>query len=136
MSLSQLLSQSYVQPNKIWSSSGCEERPYHHLARSDLRRNSQTFEEDAVTSMGNMNQRRQKICSTSKIRIMSDIEDNSHTYRFGLQKSFGLHRGHIPGTTLHGSNGKISSEIHQSNWYIMICYSYDCNHVKEVPMKA
>jgi hypothetical protein len=60
--------------------------------------------------MGHVNQRRQNIRSTSKVSITSDMEYEAVTPA-GL--GFGLRRGHIPGTTLHRSHGKISGEIQQ-----------------------
>jgi hypothetical protein len=31
--------------------------------------------------------------------------------------------------------GKFPSRSSKGNWYLMVCYSYDCNYVKDVPMK-
>jgi hypothetical protein len=32
--------------------------------------------------------------------------------------------------------GKFLVRSSKGNWYVMICYSYDCNYVKTVPMKS
>jgi hypothetical protein len=48
-----------------------------------------------ATSMGHINQRRQKIRSTSKVSITSDIEDETVApASLGSKNSFGVRRGH------------------------------------------
>jgi hypothetical protein len=32
--------------------------------------------------------------------------------------------------------GKFPVRSSKGNWYVMVCYSYDCNYVKSVPMKS
>jgi hypothetical protein len=32
--------------------------------------------------------------------------------------------------------GKFPVRSSKGNWYVMICYSYNCNYVKAMPMKS
>jgi hypothetical protein len=86
--------------------------------------------------MGHMNQRRQNIRSTSKDSITSDIENETMTTvglgsKTHLVYAVVIHQGQLH-TYLTGIFPVRSSK---GNWYVMICYSYDCNYVKPVPMK-
>jgi hypothetical protein len=38
--------------------------------------------------------------------------------------------------TLHGLTGKFPVRSSKGNSYVMVCYSYDCNYIKVIPMKS
>jgi hypothetical protein len=89
------------------------------------------------TAMGHMNQRRQNIRSTSKKPITTDIEDvttpnmNSGT-KTHLVYAVLVDQGHLY-TDL---TGKFPVRSSKGNSYVMVCYVYDCNYVKVVPLKS
>jgi hypothetical protein len=90
-----------------------------------------------VTAMGHMNKRRQNIRSTSKGSITSDIEDEAVTpvgmgSKTHLVYAMVIYQGQLY-TDLTGGFPVRSSKY---NWYIMICYSYECNYLKSVPMRS
>jgi hypothetical protein len=88
-----------------------------------------------ATTMGHMNQTHQHIRSTSKAPITSDIEDiaatppNSDT-KTHLVYAVLVDQGQLY-TVLTGKNPVRSSK---GNWYVMVCYVFDCNYVKVVPV--
>jgi hypothetical protein len=89
-----------------------------------------------ATAMGHMNQRRQNILSTSKVSITSDLEDETGTSaslgsKTHLVYAVVIDQGQIY-TDLTGRSPVRSSK---GNWYVIICYFYDSNYVKSVPMK-
>jgi hypothetical protein len=87
--------------------------------------------------MGHMNQRRQNIRSTSKTPITSDIEDITTTTTNSGTKT------HIVYVVLV-DQGKLYNDVTRKfpvrssngNWYVMVCYVFDCNYVKVVPIKS
>jgi hypothetical protein len=90
-----------------------------------------------ATAMGQMNQRRQHIRSTSKNKITSDLEDETVTpagleAKPHLAYAVVIDQGQVY-TDLMGRFPVRSSKV---NCYVMVCYSYDCNYVKPVPMKS
>jgi hypothetical protein len=90
-----------------------------------------------ATTMDHMNQRRQKIRSTSKTSITSDMEDEAVTPA-GLGANTHLVCAVVvdQGQLYTDLTGKFPVRSSKGNWYVMVCYSYDCNYVKVVPMKS
>jgi hypothetical protein len=90
-----------------------------------------------ATTVGNMNQRCQNIRSTSKTPITSDIEDIAATTTKSGTKT------HLVYAVLV-DQGQLYTDLTESftvrsskgNWNVMICYVFDCNNVKVVPMKS
>jgi hypothetical protein len=90
-----------------------------------------------VTSMGHMNQRRQHIRSTSKASTTSDMEDEAVTPAcLGSKTNFVYAFVVDQGQLYTDLTGKFPVRSSKGNWYVEICYSYDCNYVKAVPMKS
>jgi hypothetical protein len=90
-----------------------------------------------ATAMGHVYQRRQNIRSTSKNQVASDIEDESVTpaglgTKTHLVYAVLVDQGQIY-TDLTRKFPLISSK---GTWYAMVCYIFDCNYVKAVPMKS
>jgi hypothetical protein len=90
-----------------------------------------------TTAMGHMNQWIQNIRSTSKVSITSDLEDETVTPA-GLDS-----KTHLVYTVV-SDQGQLYTDLavrfpvrsSNGNWYVMVCYSYDCNYVKAVPMRS
>jgi hypothetical protein len=86
----------------------------------------------SATAMGHMNQRRQNIRSTSKAPIEkqqppdADLGTSNH-----LVYAVIVDQGQLY-TDL---TGKFPVQSSKGDSYVMICYIYDCNYVKVVPMK-
>jgi hypothetical protein len=86
-----------------------------------------------ATAMVHMNQRRQNIRSTSKAPIEkqptpdTDLGTNTH-----LVYAVVVHQGQLY-TNL---TGKFPVRSIKGNYYVMVCYIYDCNYVKVIPMKS
>jgi hypothetical protein len=85
-----------------------------------------------TTAMGHVNQRRQNIRSTSKASTEkqqppdTDLGTNTHLVYAVLVDQGQLY------TNL---TGKFPVRSRKGNSYVMLCYIYDCNHIKVVPMK-
>jgi hypothetical protein len=90
-----------------------------------------------ATAMGHMNQRLQNIRSTTKNKITSDLEDETVT-----PASLGT-KTHLMYTVVI-DQGQLYMDLmvrfpvrsSKGKWYVMMCYSYDCNYVKSVPMQS
>jgi hypothetical protein len=86
-----------------------------------------------ATAMGHMNQRRQNIRSTSKTPIVyvppADTDLGTKTH---LVYAVMLDQGQLY-TDLTGKFPVLSSK---GNSYVVVCYIYDCNYVKVIPMKS
>jgi hypothetical protein len=86
-----------------------------------------------ATAMGNMNQRRQNIRSTSKAPIEKqptlDPDLGSKTH---LVYAVVVDQGQVY-TDL---TGKFPVRSNKGNSYLMVCYIYDCNYVKVLPIKS
>jgi hypothetical protein len=86
-----------------------------------------------ATVMGHMNQRRQNIKSTSKSQIAdvptSDTDLGTKTH---LVYAVLVDKGQLY-TDL---TGKFPVRSSKGNSYVMVCYAYDCNYVKVIPMKS
>jgi hypothetical protein len=86
-----------------------------------------------ATTMGHMNQRRQNIRSTSKTPIAdappagSELGTKTHLVYAVLVDQGQLYTDLTGKFPVRSSKGK-------SN--VMVCYVYDCNYVKFVPMKS
>jgi hypothetical protein len=90
-----------------------------------------------ATAMVHMNQRCQYIRSTSKIQISSDMEyvtvtpaglgTKTHLVYAVLVDHGQLYTDLIENNPVRSSKG---------NWYVMVCYVFDCNYVKFVPIKS
>jgi hypothetical protein len=90
-----------------------------------------------ATNMGHMNKRHQNIRFTSKTSITSDMEYEAVTpaglgTKTRLVYAVVVYQGQLY-TDLTATFPVRSSK---GNWYIMVCYSYDCNYIKVVPMKS
>jgi hypothetical protein len=90
-----------------------------------------------ATAMGNMNQRRQNIRSTSKTPITSDIEDFTATNTNSGTKTHLAYAILIDQGQLYTDlTGKFPVRSSKGNSYVMVCYVFGCNYVKVVPMKS
>jgi hypothetical protein len=90
-----------------------------------------------ATAMGHINQRRQNIRSTSKTTITADIEDITTTNTNLGKKTHLVYAFLVDQGQLYTDlTGKFSVRSSKGNSYVMVCYIYDCNYVKVVPMKS
>jgi hypothetical protein len=80
-----------------------------------------------ATAMGHMNQRRQNISSTSKTPIEKHPTPDTDLGNKNLVDQGQLY------TDL---TGKFPVRSGKGNSYVMVCYVYDCNYVKVIPMKS
>jgi hypothetical protein len=86
-----------------------------------------------ATAMGHMNQRQQNIQSTSKETI--EKQPTPDTYlgtKTHLVYAVVVDQGHLY-TDL---TGKFPVRSSKGNSYVMVCYVYDFNYVKVIPMKS
>jgi hypothetical protein len=90
-----------------------------------------------ATTMGHIDQRHQYMRSTSKVPITSDIEDETVTPASSGSKTHLVYAVVIyQGQLFTDLMGRFLVRSSKGNCYIMICYSYDCNYVKAVPMRS
>jgi hypothetical protein len=90
-----------------------------------------------ATTMGHMNQWRQNIHSTAKHTITSDLEDDTITSpalggKTHLVYAVVVYQGQL----YKDLTGRFPVRSSKGNWYVIVCYSYDWNYVKPVPMKS
>jgi hypothetical protein len=86
-----------------------------------------------ATAMGHMNQRRQIIRSTSK----TPIEDVPTTETNLGTKTHLVYAVLVNQEQLYTDlTGKFPVRSSNGNSYVMVCYIYDCNYVKVVPMRS
>jgi hypothetical protein len=86
-----------------------------------------------ATAMGHMNQRRQNIRSTSKAPIEKQpTPDTDLGTKTHLVYAVVVDQGQLY-TDL---TGKFPVRSNKGNYYVMVCYIYDCNYVKVIPMKS
>jgi hypothetical protein len=86
-----------------------------------------------ATAMGHMNQRIQNIRSTSKTPIAdSPTSDTDLGTKTHLVYAVLVDQGQLY-TDL---TGKFPVRSSKGNSYVMVCYVYDCNYVKVIPMKS
>jgi hypothetical protein len=84
-------------------------------------------------AMGHMNQRRQNIRSTSKAPIEKQpTPDTDLGTKIHLAYAVIVNQGQLY-TELTGNFPVRSSK---GNSYVMVCYVYDCNYVKVIPIKS
>jgi hypothetical protein len=85
------------------------------------------------TAMGHMNQRRQNISSTSKTPIADQpTPDTDLGTKTHLVYAVVVDQGQLY-TDL---TGKFPVRSSKGKSYVMVCYVYDCNYVKFIPMKS
>jgi hypothetical protein len=90
-----------------------------------------------ATAMGHINQRRQKIRSTSKTTISSDMEDVTVTPAGLGTKTHLVYAVLVDQGQLYKDlTGKFPVRSSKGNWYVMVCYVFDCNYIKVVPMRS
>jgi hypothetical protein len=83
--------------------------------------------------MGHMNQRRQNIRSTSERPIAGEPRpDTDLGTKNHLVYAVVIDQGQLY-TDL---TGKFPVRSSKGNSYVMVCYVYDCNYVKVIPMKS
>jgi hypothetical protein len=86
-----------------------------------------------ATAMGHMNQRRQNIRSTSKASTEkqqtpdTDLGTKTHLVYAVVVDQAQLYTDLM---------GKFPVRSSKGNSYVMVCYIYDCNYIKVVPMKS
>jgi hypothetical protein len=86
-----------------------------------------------ATAMGHMNQKRQNIRSTSKAPIeKQQTPDTDLGTKTLLVYAIVVNQGQLY-TDLTGQFPVRSSK---GNSYVMVCYIYDCNYAKVIPMKS
>jgi hypothetical protein len=86
-----------------------------------------------ATAMGHMNQRRQHIRSTSKAPIeKQSTPDKDVGTKTHLLYSVVVDQGQLY-TDL---TGKFLVRSSKGNYYVMVCYIYDFNYVKVIPIKS
>jgi hypothetical protein len=86
-----------------------------------------------ATAMGHMNQRRQHIRSTSKAPI--EKQPTTDTY-LGTKTHLVYAVVVDQGQLYTDLTGKFPVQYSKGNSYVMVCYVYDCNYVKVIPMKS
>jgi hypothetical protein len=85
-----------------------------------------------ATAIGHMNQRRQNIRPTSKAPIEKQpTPDTDLGTKTHLVYAVVVDQGQLY-TDL---TGKFPVRSSKGNYYVMVCYVYDCNYVKVIPMK-
>jgi hypothetical protein len=90
-----------------------------------------------ATAMGHMNQRRHNIRSTSKIPITAAIDDVQETKTDLGTKTHLVYAVLVDqGQVYTDLTGKFQVRSSKGNSYVMVCYVYDCNYVKSVPIKS
>jgi hypothetical protein len=86
-----------------------------------------------ATAMGHMNQWRQNIRSTSKAPIEKQATpDTDLGTKTHLVYAVAVDQGQLY-TNL---TGKFPVRSSKGNSYVMVCYIYDCNYIKVIPMKS
>jgi hypothetical protein len=86
-----------------------------------------------ATVMGHMNQRRQNIRSTSKSQI-ADVPTTDE--RFGTKTHLVYAVLVDQGQLYTDLTGEFPVRSSKGNSYVMVCYVYDCNNVRVIPMKS
>jgi hypothetical protein len=86
-----------------------------------------------ATAMGHMNQRRQNIRSTSKAPSEKQQPPNKD---LGTKTHLVYAVVDDQGQLDTDLTGKFPVRSSKENSYVMVCYIYDCNYVKVIPMKS
>jgi hypothetical protein len=86
-----------------------------------------------ATATGHMNQRRQNIESTSKAPIeKQQIPDTDLGSKTHPMYAIVVDQGQL----YTNFTGKFPVRSSKGNYYVTVCYIYDCNNVKVIPMKS
>jgi hypothetical protein len=86
-----------------------------------------------ATAMGHMNQRRHNIRSTSKAPIEKQQPPDTD---FGTKTHLVYAVVVDQGQLYTDLKGKFPVRSSKGNFYVMVCYIYDCNYVKFISMKS
>jgi hypothetical protein len=87
--------------------------------------------------MGNMNQRRQNIRSTSNNPITTHSDDITTTNTNSGTKTHLIYAVLVDQGQLYTDlTGEFPVRSNKGNSYVMVCYVYACNYVKVFPMKS
>jgi hypothetical protein len=86
-----------------------------------------------ATAMGHMNQRRQSIRSTSKAPTEKQQPPDTD---LGTKTHLGYAVVVDQGQLYTDLMGKFPVRSSKVNYYLVLCYIYDCNYIKVVPMKS
>jgi hypothetical protein len=90
-----------------------------------------------ATTMGHTNQRRQNIRSTSKTPLTTNIDDITTTNTHSCTKTHLVYAILVDQGQLYTDlTGEIPVRSSKGNSYVMVCYVYEFNYVKVVPMKS
>jgi hypothetical protein len=90
-----------------------------------------------ATAMGHMHQRRQNIRSTSKTPITTAIKDVPTSNTNLGTKTYLVYAVLVDQGQLYTDlTGKFPVRSSKGSSYVMVCYVYECNYVKVVPMKS
>jgi hypothetical protein len=90
-----------------------------------------------ATAMRHMNQRCHNIRFTSKTQITTAIEDvPTNDTNLGTKTHLVYAVLVNQGQLYTNLTGKFPVRSSKGNLYVMVCYVYDCNYVKVVPMKS
>jgi hypothetical protein len=107
------------------------------LARPNGKSNQLTFEAHYSHHHGAYESKTPKIRSTSKTPITSDIEDISATTENSGTKNHLVYAVLVDQGQLYTDlTGKFPVRSSKGNWYVMVCYIFDCNYINVVPMKS
>jgi hypothetical protein len=88
-----------------------------------------------ATAVGHINQRHQNIRSTSKTPITAAIDDVPATNTHLGTKTHLVYAVLVDQGQLYTDlTGKFPVRSSKGNSYVMVCYFYDCNYVKVVPI--
>jgi hypothetical protein len=86
-----------------------------------------------ATAMGHMSQRRQNIRSTSKAQSEKQQAPDTD---LGTKTHF-VYAVVVDQRQLYTDlSGKFPVRSSKGNYYVMVCYIYECNYVKVIPMKS
>jgi hypothetical protein len=90
-----------------------------------------------ATAMGHVNQRRQNIRSTSKNQVNLDMQEESVTPAGLGNKTLLVYAELVNQGQLYRDLTRIFPvRSSKGNWYVMVCYVFDCKFVKVVSMKS
>jgi hypothetical protein len=90
-----------------------------------------------ATAMRHMNQRRKNIRSTSKTPFTPDIEDSTTTNTNSDTKTHLVYAVLVNQGQLYTDlTRKSPVRSSKGNSCVMVCYAYDCNYIKAVPMRS
>jgi hypothetical protein len=95
------------------------------------------YHQQPATAMGHMNQRRQNKRSDSKNPVTYYIEDEYVTPAGSGNKTHLVYAVLVEQGQLYTDlTGKFPVRSSKGNWYGMVCYAFDLNCIKVLPMKS